>query len=670
MNIFLKLGNLYGNINSINQSIMKSSFWFFLKFSIIGFSAIQIISGQGNINKSANDSAIPAELFFRKEVRSGFSLSPDGGKLAYIIHEGKSQNLVIENISDGKLLFTTSDSISAFPPVNIFNKSPYYWINDSLLVFCKDIAGNMKYMIFSANLTKNEVKCLTDFQNSSSAIITASTDKENEVLIDCNKRDPKSTDIYRLDDLAGDMKLIYQDDGVMKVYYADNDGKIRLARTQVGLMKYNEEKRNFDLILPARIGESFYPVAFSPDNKTVYAFSNIGRDRMAIIEYDFNQMNVVRIICENPQYDIWSLEESNDAISETSQLIYSPELRKLLYANYFSEKYELVFFDDETKKRFDYIKDILGKYEYKMISYSDDYDKLLFRISSGALKGAFYYFDYGAKKTKLLWRLSNWLPEKGFAEVRNISYQTRDGQKIYGYLTIPTGSKLKGLPVIINAHGGPMLRDIPGYNDINQFFANLGYTVMQINYRGSKGYGNDFEKLGYKQWGLRMQDDITDGVNWLIKEGIADKNRIGIYGFSSGGYNVLAGMTFTPGLFACGISISGNVNLFPYYNSIPKNYRELFGDPVKDSIQIVNTSPLFHAKKLVNPLMIVNGARDRGIPINEVDSFVDELKRNGTGVEYLRYENVGHNIIYDQALKVEVLKKAEEFLNKHLKDKK
>lgn len=636
---------------------------------IIGFFLIlcsQLSLAQVGKVKLADGKHIPAELFFKQEAKSDFTLSPDGKMLAFILHEDKAHNLFIQSISDEKTISITSDSISNFPPINGFSKSPYYWINDDQLVFCKDSLGNRRYKVFIADISKNVVRCLTDFANSNSSIITIHTENENEILIASNKRDPRATDIYRLNVLTGSLELTFQDEGGLKMYFADNDGKIRIARTQMGIMKFNADKNKFDLAIPTTLSEAFYPLDFSADNKSIYAYSNIGRERMAILEFDLEQMKEVSVVCENPQYDIWSLEESNDAISETAQLNYSWEFKKLLYANYYSEKYELVFFDNETQKRFDAIKRILGDYEYKMISYSNDYNKILFRISSGGLKGAYYYFDYPAKKAELVWRLSNWLPEKNIAEVRNISFTSRDGLTMNGYLTVPSGLKLKKAPMIINAHGGPHLRDIPGYNDVNQFYANLGYVVMQINYRGSKGYGSDFEKMGYKQWGLKMQDDIIDGVNWLIKEGIADKERIAIYGYSSGGYNALAGLTFTPDLFACGISVSGNVNLFPYYKSIPKNYQEIFGDPVKDSIQFVNTSPLFHAANLLSPLMIVNGARDRGNPINEVDDFVSQLKKNGTEVEYLRFENAGHNIMNDFNLKIEVFKKAEEFLDKYL----
>ena len=633
----------------------------------MGLFAPHLVPGQGISGQTVTTPGIPADSFFRQEQKSDFSLSPAGNRIACIVHDGRFQNLVIQDIRDGKEIIVMPDSTSWFPPVNQFNKSPYYWINENLLVFCKARTGNPNYMVYAADLNNNEVRCLTEMPDASSSIISARTRSENEILIGCNRRDPKATDIYELNLMTGDIEMIYQDEGGMKIYYTDNAGEIRLARSQAGLLRYNGEKKTFDLVLPAKIGESFLPQAFSADNRSVYAFTNIGRERMALVEYDYILMKEVKVISEDLLYDIWSLEESNDAISETSRLYYSQEHGKLLCLNYYTEKYELVFFDPETKKRFESLKKILGDHEYRLVSYSIDFDNLLFRIGDGGMKGAWYYFDYPGHEAKLIWRMSDWLPEKNIADVRSISFQARDGKKICGYLTVPSGLKTTNVPVIINAHGGPNLRDIPSYNDVNQYFANLGYVVMQINYRGSKGYGNEFEKLGYKQWGLSMQDDITDGVNWLVKEGIADKNRIAIYGFSSGGYNALAGLTFTPGLFACGISISGNVNLFPYYNSIPPAYREIFGDPVKDSIQIAGTSPLFHSERVVRPLMIVTGARDRGIPVLEVDDFVKKLKENGNAVEYLRFENAGHNIIYDRAMKLEVFRKAGEFLDRYMK---
>ena len=192
---------------------------------------------------------------------------------------------------------------------------------------------------------------------------------------------------------------------------------------------------------------------------------------------------------------------------------------------------------------------------------------------------------------------------------------------------------------------------------------------MQVNYRGSQGYGDAFMRAGFKQWGLLMQDDLTDSVAWLNKQGWADPARIAIYGFSSGGYSALAGLTLTPDLFACGLAVSGNVNLISSFKANPPAAHEAFGDPVADAEKLTAASPSSHADAVRAPLLIANGVKDRSIPIQDVDEFVAALKKRDLEVEYLRYENSGHNILYNPELKLEVLKKAEAFLEKHLGNK-
>jgi dienelactone hydrolase len=609
---------------------------------------------------------IPVELLFNQEDKSDFRLSPDGKTLAFIEHAESSHNLVLQEVGGCTTIQLTRDSLSAFPPKSSLHKNPFYWLNDHELVFLKDKDGDGNYRVFLVETSTREPRCLTDFPNSFSSIVSVSSGKENEIVISCNKRNPSAPDLYRLNVHSGTLKMIYQNPGGMKIYFVDNAGTPRLARTPSGVSRMNTLTGELEEAFAARIDQVFLPVCFSDEGNSVYVYSNIGRDKTALVEYDLGSLQQVRVLCEDSRYDLWSLEERNDAIVPTSECVYSPAMKKLLYVSYTSEQQELCFFDEETKERFEVVRRRLGAYDYSMESYSDDYSKCIFRISSGTLKGSYYLYDHDTGKVMLIHQLSMWLPQRYLADVKPVSFTSRDGQTLHGYLTIPKGADMKNMSVLVNVHGGPHLRDTPGYNDINQLFANRRYLVFQVNYRGSQGYGYEFMKAGYKQWGLRMQDDISDGIQWLIREGIADKSRIAIYGFSSGGYSVLAGLAFTPELYSCGISVSGNVNLFPYFRMVPGSARAMTGDPVRDSVQIVATSPLFHTEQLKSPLLIVNGAKDGSIPINEVDDFVNLLRRQGTDVVYLRYDNLGHNIIYDPKYKLEVFAKAESFLQKNI----
>jgi dipeptidyl aminopeptidase/acylaminoacyl peptidase len=344
-------------------------------------------------------------------------------------------------------------------------------------------------------------------------------------------------------------------------------------------------------------------------------------------------------------------------------------MNKALYASYYGSDYRLVFFDPATEARFAAMKKLFGSREYAMESWSADFKRIVFRLSDGRLKGRFYLYDHETGRARLIHGWSEGLAEADMGEVKTAVFPARDGREIEAILTFPAGRPRKDLPVVVNAHGGPHLRDTVGFNDINQFFASRGYLVMQVNYRGSQGYGDAFMRAGFKQWGLLMQDDLTDGVAWLNKQGWADPARIAIYGFSSGGYSALAGLTLTPDLYACGLAVSGNVNLISSFKTNPPAAHEAFGDPAADAEKLAAASPSSHVDAVRAPLLIANGVKDRGIPIQDVDEFVAALKKRGLDVEYLRYENSGHNILYNPELKLEVLKKAEAFLEKHLGNK-
>ena len=258
------------------------------------------------------------------------------------------------------------------------------------------------------------------------------------------------------------------------------------------------------------------------------------------------------------------------------------------------------------------------------------------------------------------------------ADMKPISYKSRDGLTIHGYLTLPKNSPGKNLPVIVNPHGGPWARDRWGFNSQVQFLANRGYAVLQMNFRGSTGYGREFWELGFKQWGKTMQDDITDGVHWLSDEGIADRDRIGIYGGSYGGYATLAGLAFTPELYACGIDYVGPSNLFTLLDSLPpywelyrKMFYEMVGDPETDKELIEDISPFFHADRIKAPLFVAQGANDPRVNQAESDQIVEALESKGIDVQYMLKENEGHGFRNEEN-RMDFYEAMIEFLDKHM----
>jgi len=256
--------------------------------------------------------------------------------------------------------------------------------------------------------------------------------------------------------------------------------------------------------------------------------------------------------------------------------------------------------------------------------------------------------------------------------MKPVSYQSRDGLTIQGYLTLPRGMKAKNLPVVINPHGGPWARDSWGFNPEVQFLANRGYAVLQMNFRGSTGYGRKFWEASFKQWGRTMQNDITDGVKWLISEGIADSSRIAIYGGSYGGYATLAGITFTPDLYACGISMFGPANMKTNVEAMPdwwylikQRWLRRMGNVLEDDELNRRISPYYHADKIKAKLLIFHGVNDPRVKIEESNQIVDAMRKNKKEVIYVVYPNEGHGLSRPQNF-MDALGRIEEFLAKHL----
>jgi dipeptidyl aminopeptidase/acylaminoacyl peptidase len=331
------------------------------------------------------------------------------------------------------------------------------------------------------------------------------------------------------------------------------------------------------------------------------------------------------------------------------------------------------FFDEETKALKAYVESKLPGYQIAVGGFNKNEDKYIIRTYSDRSRGAYYYFDKNTKELTKLADLSPWLNENDLCEMKAISYTSRDGLTIPGYLTLPKGVKAEKLPVVINPHGGPWARDYWGFNPEVQFLANNGYAVLQMNFRGSTGYGKAFWEASFKQWGRTMQDDISDGVKWLTDQGIADPERIAIYGGSYGGYATLAGLTLTPELYAAGVDYVGVANLFTFMKTIPPYWKpmldmlyEMVGNPQADSLMLAEVSPVFQADKIVAPLFVAQGANDPRVNKDESDQMVAALKARGIDVEYMVKENEGHGFRNEEN-RFDFYRAMIVFLDKHLK---
>lgn len=599
---------------------------------------------------------LPVEDFFRNPENSSFVLSPDGKQMAFAKPFENRMNLFVTRIGSGdtnQLTFIRDRNIAFF-----------FWKGDDRIVYSRDLNGDENFHLFSVELNSGKTIELTPFDGVNSMLINELKNNPKEIMIGMNKENKSLFDVYKLNCENGEISMLQKNPGAVSQWICDHNGDLRLAVQSDGVNQnflYRDKASDeFRRVLTTSFKESLQPLLFTFDNKYVYASSNIGRDKAAIVVFDMKQAKEMHVIFEHPLVDV-------------SEFTYSPKRKKITSLYVSPAKNEQIFLDTISAHIILDIRKQLGTdAELYLLNHDLKEEKYVVRTISDKNLGATYLYQVKNKSLVKISERAPWLHNRLLCERMPIAFRASDGLLIHGYLTLPNGKPGVNLPVVVNPHGGPWDRDYWGWNPEVQFLANRGYAVLQINYRGSTGYGRAFWEAGFKQWGRAMQQDITDGVQWLIKEGIANPKKIGIYGASYGGYATLAGLTFTPDLYACGVDYVGVSNMFTFMKTVPPYWKpfmdmmyEMVGDPVKDSIMLRNVSPVFHVHKIKAPLFIAQGANDPRVNKSESDQMVEALKKRGVKVLYMVKENEGHGFRNEEN-RLEFYREMERFLAKHL----
>jgi len=483
-----------------------------------------------------------------------------------------------------------------------------------------------------------------------------------EALIITNERWSQVFDVYRLCLPSGERELLVENPGSVVHWIPDHEGRVRAAvavnGTDSSLLFRVDPTEPFRTVLTVDFRTRVEPLFFTFDNQRLYALSNRGRDKLALVILD-PESGAEEVIFEHPEVDVAGAG-------------YSRKRKVLTYVTYITWKREYTFLDPRTEWIYNRLQEELADYEIVISSHDVEEQLFIVRTYSDRSLGAYWLYDASSNRLQKLAELSPWLREEWMAPMRPIQYRARDGWTIHGYLTLPVGVEPRNLPVVVHPHGGPWVRDVWGFNPIVQFLANRGYAVLQMNFRGSTGYGRAFWEASFKQWGRAMQDDVTDGVLWLIEQGIADPKRIAIYGGSYGGYVVLAGLAFTPELYACGVDFVGVSNLLTFMQTIPPYWEPLrpmlyamVGDPEREADYLREVSPVFHADRIRAPLLVAQGARDPRVNINESNQIVEALRRRGIPVEYIVKEDEGHGFRKEEH-RFEFYEAMERFLERYL----
>jgi len=626
-----------------------------MRTRIISLLVVLIVFIFGCAPKEQIPRLIPMEDFFKNPESTGYDLSPDGEHIAFLKPWQKRLNVHVQKIGEEE-----ATRISSAMARDV---AGFIWANNERIAYVQDTAGDENFRLYAVNIDGSGFQELTPFEKVRVGIVDELENDPEHMLIDMNKRDARVFDVYRININTGQMEMIAQNPGNITGWMTDHDGKLRIALTTDGVntsvLYRDKEKDDFQTLITTSFKETFNPIFFTFDNKNLYVASNIGRDKEAIFEYDIEKKENIRLISEHPEVDV-------------NTLIKSDKRKKITGTYYYTEKLHYHFFDEDREQLQAELEKRLPGYEVRVYSMSKDETKVLVRTFSDRSLGGYYFLNRDTNEFMKLVDVSPWLNEDEMSEMKPVFYTSRDGLTIHGYLTLPKGLKPKNLPVVINPHGGPWSRDTWGFLPDVQFLANRGYAVLQMNFRTSTGYGRKFWEAGFKQNGLAIQDDITDGVKWLIDQGIADPERVGIYGGSYGGYCTLAGLAFTPDLYACGVDYVGISSWFtilkgipPYWEPMKEMFYEMVGHPEKDKELLERASPLFHADKIKAPLFVAQGANDPRVNKIESDQIVEAVKSRGVEVEYMVKDNEGHGFRNEEN-RFDFYRAMEKFLAKHL----
>ena len=600
---------------------------------------------------------IPREVLLGNPVKTSPQISPDGAMMAYLAPVDNVLNVWVRTIGAEDDKPVTKDDDRG---IRI-----YFWAADSKhIMYLQDVGGNENFRLYGVNLETDEIKDFTPFDDVQVQVVDRNKHFPNELLIAMNKENPQVHDVYHLDLTSGELKLVAKNPGNVMGWVTDADFKVRgnLAATPDGgydLMIRDNEKAEWRKLISWDSENTLTsgPISFSKDGKYLYLLDSREVNAGRLVKFEIATGNI-EVLAEDPQYDV-------------SDVMIHPDTYEIQAVSFTKDRKEWTVLDESIKGDFDAIAKLdHGDYFVYNRDNADDTWLVGFTKDNGPL--SYYALDRKTKKGTFLFDNRPDLNNYTLASIEPISFESRDGLTVHGYITYPPGKGRTNLPMVLNVHGGPWYRDTWGYNPEAQWFANRGYACLQLNFRGSTGYGKDFVNAGDKEWGGKMHDDLVDGVNWAIEKGVADSQKVAIYGGSYGGYAALVGATFTPDLFCCAVDIVGPSNLKTWITSVPPYWSAMLallykriGNPDTEEEFLNSRSPLFKVDQIKIPMLIAQGANDPRVPQAESEQIVEALKEKGIEHEYMLFEDEGHGFAKPEN-RLKFYAAAEKFLAKHL----
>jgi dipeptidyl aminopeptidase/acylaminoacyl peptidase len=643
-----------------------SKSWF---CQLLGLGIVFLGAGCGGTKEVASD-LIDRELFFGNPALASPQLSPDGRWIAFLKEKEGILNLHLvgwgEKLESARALTAEKSR----PPAG------FTWTRDSrYLLVSQDSGGDENYRLRRLDLTAPadpqtglpEVQELPIQKGARAMVMSLPKTKPNEALLQVNERDEKYFDVERLDIGTMQRTRVWENQEGCADLVTDLDGNLRLATrmTKDGgteLMRVEGKKLSAP-ILKVSWQEAMGGFQFRPGNRMFYLETNLGESDLSYLaEMDPKSGKLTKLESD----PLGRVDLSRAAFSEATD--------ELVGTVYFDDRKRNYWKDRGFEADFLFLRSKFPNREVGLADMSGDDGRWMVMISGDTDPGTYYLFDRGTKEVTKFGALRPDLPQEKLAPMMPVRYCSSDGLEIPGYLTLPYGKEAKNLPLLVMPHGGPWARDYWGYNGTAQFFANRGLAVLQPNFRQSTGYGKKFYAAGRHEWGDKMQDDLTWGVKDLISKGVVDPKRVAIYGGSYGGYAALAGLAFTPEVYAAGASFVGPSNLFtllnsipPYWESVRRQFDYFVGDPKspEDAERMKRQSPLFSVDKMRAPLMVVQGANDPRVKQAESDQIVQAYRKRGQAVEYLVAADEGHGFARPDN-RLAAMLALERFLHRHV----
>ena len=635
----------------MNRAIQRSIAGALVLAIAVGVALFVVSCGSSDVK------LIPRTVLVGNPEKMMARLSPDGGRMAYVAPVNDVLNVWVKTIGENDDRVVTHDDNRG-----IFR---YFWAHDNKhIMYLQDKDGDENWRLYAVDLSTDDVRDLTPYENVQVRIVDVSKHHPNTIIITMNKQDERLHDVYRLELDSGELTLVARNPGNIVGWMTDADFAVRgaVATTPTGDMELlirDDEDASWESIITWGLEDNMtsFPVGFTKDGGSVYMIDSRNANAGRLVRLDLGTMEL-EIMAEDPVYDVGGV-------------MVHPDTYEVLAVNYTKARGEWVVLDDSVRDDFEAIREI-DDGNFSVTSFDHDFDtwSVAFTKDDGPI--AFYTYDRNTKESEFLFVHRTELEQYTLVPMEPISFTSRDGLTIHGYATFPPNKPRRNLPMVLNVHGGPWARDVWGYNPEAQLFANRGYLCLQVNFRGSEGYGKEFLNAGNKEWAGKMHNDLIDAVNWAIDQGHADPKRIAIYGHSYGGYAALVGATFTPDVFACAVAGMGPSNLITFIDSVPPYWTTMLemmykriGDPRTEEEFLRERSPLFRVDQIKIPMLIAQGANDVRVKQAESEQIVDAMKAKGIDVEYMLFEDEGHGFAKPEN-RLRFYGEVEKFLAKYL----